>query len=118
MKSFVLALLVVVPASGQEQKHPIRAVRILTVGGKLSLENEMFREDQESPNFESRERRSYWEESAELNSRGYFYHPNLVEWFGLTRFALTQNKQDIDDEGHDSNGTILEAAPHGCRAWG
>ncbi len=104
----VLALLVVVPASGQEQKYPIQAVNFLKLGGKLSFENEIFREDRESPDLKTREKKSLWEENAELNFRGYFYHPNLVEWFGLTRFTLTQEQHNIDDQGLDSNGSILD----------
>ena len=105
---FVLALLVVVPASGQVQKYPIQAVKFLKLGGKLSFKNEIYREDRESPDLKTREKKNLWEENAELNFRGYFYHPNLVEWFGLTRFSLTQEQHNIDDQGLDSNGTILD----------
>ena len=108
--ALVVALWMASPASGQQARQPIQPVKILDIGGKISFSGELYDEKESNPLTGSKlhERGRLFEETAEFKTEGYFYHPNLVDWFANVRFTLDQNPEDVNGESFDRKGRVLD----------
>ncbi|NIA20531.1 MAG: hypothetical protein GWP05_00875 [Anaerolineaceae bacterium] len=94
---------------GGERRYPIAPVRVLDFGGALSLRGDARSEKETTGSSEdtTEERDSFFEESLELRSRGYLYHPNLFDWDLAARLGLNQERISIDDLNMDTDGKLL-----------
>ncbi len=106
----LLVALMAVPAVGEEREYPVRAVNLLDFGGKIAVSGEIEdrKETDSGTDRKFRKKRRLLEETVELDTRGYFYHPNLVDWFADVSFTLEQNQETLNNRGFDSSGRILE----------
>ncbi len=106
----VFVVLVVVPGGTvlAQQSAPIQNLNITGLEGDLLLTGH-YRKDHEtraSSGQVTDEKDVFFREELGLRSRGYFYHPNLLEWNAGLRLGLTQQTIDINDDSFDSDGTI------------
>jgi hypothetical protein len=52
------------------------------------------------------ESEKFFDETLSINSAGYIYHPNLLEWFGGIRGGLVQQSITVNNQTNDGPGQI------------
>ncbi|MCG3180779.1 MAG: hypothetical protein BIFFINMI_03142 [Phycisphaerae bacterium] len=93
------------PDAGPVQIVPLK---VLTRSGNLYVRGSM---KQKKETFgggsDSNQKDTYLEEGVDLQSTGYIYHPNLMEWFAAFRLGLTQQQIDLNETQEKFRGTLL-----------
>ena len=99
------------PSFGQRRRRkvPVQPVKVQHFSGEINIEGE-FRDEERtsSGGATTTQSQRLFEESLKLKADGYFYHPNLVEWFAAGRFGLEQNREEFTGERINSTGTVTE----------
>jgi hypothetical protein len=107
----MLLLATAMPAYGARRRKkvsiPIKAVGLLDFGGHLYLKGLLDGDKREQNGVVTNEEQTLFEQGVELNTRGYVYHPNLVDWSASIRAGLSQEWVLINDAKRKTNGTLL-----------
>lgn len=105
----LLAALLVPAAAGQAaQRVPVQALGLTETGGEIFLRGSFKDETQTAADgTQTTETEKFFEEVLELRSKGYVYHPNLLDWFADLRLGLTQEMININQQSQNSNGNLL-----------
>jgi len=107
----MLMIAVVVPAQGARRRKrpaiPIKPVALLDFGGNLYLKGLIDGDEREQAGIVVDEEQTLFEEGVELNTRGYVYHPNLMDFSASVRAGLSQEWVLINDEKRNTSGTLL-----------
>lgn len=90
-----------------QRAAPIQALNITGLEGDLMLDGH-YRNDEQTlgSGRVSTDTDSFLREELGLQSNGYFYHPNLVDWNASVRLGLSQQRIEIDGEKYDSDGDV------------
>jgi len=107
----MLLLAVTVPAHGARKRRgpriPIKPVGLLDWGGNLYLRASVDGKERTQDGVVSTDEQRVFEEGVELDTRGYIYHPNLVDWNAAIRMGLSQEWLMLNDANRKTNGTLL-----------
>lgn len=107
----MLLLAVAIPVHGARRRKgpriPIKPVGLLDWGGNFFLQGNFSGQERNQANTVSTDEQRSFEEGVELNSRGYIYHPNLVDWDASIRMGLSQEWVMLNDADRKTNGTLL-----------
>ena len=107
----MLLLAVAIPVHGARKRKgpsaPIKPVALLDWGGNWYLRGSIDGSERTQGNTVTTEEQKLFEEGVELNSRGYIYHPNLVDWTASLRMGLSQEWMLLNDTDRKTNGTLL-----------
>ena len=96
------------PVAGQSGgQTPIRPVGLLDFGGSLILDGESEMRERQTRSSVTREEQMIFEQKIEIDTRGYAYHPNFLEWHVRGRAGLTQEQFQVNEEQFNTNGTLL-----------
>lgn len=91
----------------QDEEEDWNAIAIQKVGGHLFVEGRHRRDDETRRGNSANEVETLLNEGIELNTRGYFYHPNLVDWLADLQFGGTHNWLELDSGSQDTSGILL-----------
>ncbi|MCC7147062.1 MAG: hypothetical protein IT443_11510 [Phycisphaeraceae bacterium] len=96
-------------AAAQGRKEaPIQSFRIIDFGADLFSENEMrTRRETRSSGGTTTETQMIFQQGVDLKSRGYVYHPNLVDWNATLRLGANEQMIDVNGRNNDSTGSLL-----------
>jgi hypothetical protein len=109
------------PARAAQKKMPIQPLGITQFGGDLLINGNMQTQSQTAADKKvTTESESFFDETLSINSAGYIYHPNLLEWFGGIRGGFVQQSITVNDQttvgpgqvkGYNISGTFLREKP-------
>lgn len=95
------------PAAAFERvDYPIKPISVTSFEGNFYLRGDILDSQQKSLGSNTREKQTLFEEGLEVNSSGYFYHPNMVEWTANLMPALTQEDIRINDDDRKTQGRL------------
>ena len=107
----MLLLAVAAPAPAARKRKgpaiPIKPVGLLDWGGSLYLSGTFDGDERTQSNNVTTREQSIFEEGVNLNTRGYVYHPNLLDWNASLRMGLSQEWVLLNDANRKTNGTLL-----------
>jgi hypothetical protein len=105
----LLAFAMPAPAASRRRRAriPIKPVGLLDWGGNWYLRGTIDGDERTSGNTVTTEEQLVIEEGIELDSHGYIYHPNLVDWIASLRMGLSQESRVTNGFERKTNGTLL-----------
>jgi len=104
-----MAAALAAPAAGARAagRTPIQPLGITQFGGDLLINGNMQTQSQTAPDKTvTTESERFFEETLSVNSTGYVYHPNLLEWFGDVRVGLVQQSITVNNQTNAGLGQI------------
>jgi hypothetical protein len=117
----VAALLVPAAPARAKERTPIQPLGITQLGGDLLISGNMQTQSQTAPDKTvTTESEQFFDETLSINSAGYIYHPNLLEWFGGIRGGLVQQSITVNNQttvgpgqikGYNISGLFLREKP-------
>jgi hypothetical protein len=105
---------------------PVRWLGVLDYGGRLFVEGDYHRDEQTLGNFTTKEQDWTVQEGIELDSEGYVYHTNLLEWRLGLRLGASQEQVKVDErqwrtrgclQGYDASALVFKEKPLSARVF-
>lgn len=92
---------------GQGRQINAGDLHLHDIGGRVYLETQYRQETEQRSGITVEETDLFMEQRAELSTRGYYFHPNLLDFSADLRLGFTQQRLSVSDRDFDSDGTLL-----------
>lgn len=104
---FVLSLLAAPVARAQPQNVEIRPMAVTQMYGEWFIDGHHRRDNDERRGSNVRQVDTLLNEGVQLNTKGYFYHPNFIDFIAGLRLGGTQQWLEVEGADRDSSGMLL-----------
>jgi len=91
----------------RQRKYPVQALGILDWGGDIFIRSNYRQQKSKGTGTTTENSDLMFREGFRLNSKGYVYHPNLVEWHTAFNIGSRQERSEIDGDRDRSSGLLL-----------